>query len=125
MKKIALIFSAALLTACAANSGYYAQQNQTKFVSLGPLATSAVTCSALQETKQADGRLRVKANVQNRVNKRIQVQIRCVFKDEQGFSIDETPFQRLILTELGQQTVPFESLKANVVNFTVEVRLTH
>lgn len=124
MKKIIPLIALSLLAACGGSPGHFARQNQSKFVSLGPLAARAVSCSALQETTQADGRLKVKANVQNRVNRRLHVQIRCVFKDKQGFSIDETPFQALILSEYAQQTVPFESFKEGVDNYTVEVRLT-
>lgn len=124
MKAIIPILAISLLTACGGIPGPYIQANQGKFVSLGPDAASAVSCTALQETAQNDGRLMVKANVQNRMNRRVHVQIRCVFKDKQGFSLEETPFQTLILTEYAQQTVPFESLKVGVENYTVQVRLT-
>ena len=125
MKQIPSIVAATLLMAgCAGSPDQYARANQGKFVVLGPLAANAVHCTALQETTQPDGRLQVKANVQNRINKRIQVQIRCVFKDAQGFSVDETPFQTLILDEYAQETVPFTSLSNRVKDYTIQVRLT-
>jgi uncharacterized protein YcfL len=99
-------------------------ENREKFVLLDSLAQAAVTCSGLQERRLADGRLEVSANVRNRENKRIQVQINCVFKDSNGFSTgDETPFQTLILTENAQETATFTSLNDRAQRYTVRVRL--
>jgi hypothetical protein len=63
--------------------------------------------TGLQERVLADGRLEVVANVKNRENRRIEVQINCVFKDDQGFYGDETPFQTLILAEYATEAVRF------------------
>ena len=71
-----------------------------------------------------DGRLQVRANILNLVNKRVDLQINCLFKDEQGFSTgDETPFQTLILDETAQETITFTSLNTKAKNYTVRVRL--
>src|SRR5476651_19016 len=61
-------------------------ENTDKFVLLDQPAQFSVTCTGLQERTLADGRLEVVANVKNRESRRIQVQINCVFKDDQGFS---------------------------------------
>ena len=51
------------------------------------------------------------ANILNRANKRLDLQVNCIFKDEQGFATgDETPFRTLILDETAQETVLFTSL---------------
>ena len=98
-------------------------ENKAKFALMDPGAQYSVTCTGLQETRLPDGRLKVVANVRNRENRRIQVQIDCVFKDEQGFSTgDETPWQTLILTENGQESVPFESMNDKAKKYTVRVR---
>ena len=98
--------------------------NNSKFVALGSLGSQTVNCTALQETILPDGRLQVRANILNRVNKRVDLQVNCVFKDEQGFSTgDETPFQTLILDETAQDTVTFTSLNDKAKNYTVRVRL--
>ena len=62
-------------------------ENSDRFVLLDQAAQNSVTCTGLQEVPLADGRLEVVANVKNRENRRIQVQINCVFKDAQGFSV--------------------------------------
>ena len=123
MKNILLITMLAFVAGCATSGGPAPGPN-AKFRALSGLAASAVSCSAVKETKQADGRLEVHANVHNRQGKRIQVQVNCVFKDEQGFSTgDETPFQSLILDEYGTQTVTFTSLNNKARDYTIQVRL--
>ncbi len=123
-------FAAVLLAGCVggaygpANTSRHDLENREKFVLLDSLTQSAVTCSGLQERRLADGRLEVSANVRNRENKRIQVQISCVFKDANGFSTgDETPFQTLILTENSQETSTFTSLNDKAQGYTIRVRL--
>ncbi len=97
-------------------------ENKEKFVLLDGGAQYSVTCSGLQEAKTEDGRLQVKANVRNRENRRIQVQIDCQFKDVQGFVTEETPFQTLILTENSQETVGFTSSNDKAKRYTIRVR---
>ena len=70
-----------------------------------------------------DGRLEVVANVKNRESRRIQVQINCVFKNEQGFSTgDETPFQTLILAENSTEAVSFTAMNSLAKKYTIRVR---
>ena len=82
-------------------------------------------CTALQETVLPDGRLQVRANILNRANKRLDLQVNCIFKDEQGFATgDETPFRTLNHDETAQETVLFTSLNPQAKNYTVRVRLS-
>lgn len=100
-----------------------AAANNSTFVALGTLGARTVKCTAMQETQLADGRLQVRANILNLINKRVDLQVSCSFKDEQGFAIDTTPFQTLILDETAQETVEFISLNAQAKYYTVRVRL--
>jgi uncharacterized protein YcfL len=123
---------AALGTGCSSESdhGAYLPQNATKFnqeiaanfVAMDPGAAHSITSPGLQKRTLEDGRLEIAANVRNRENRRIQVQINCEFKDEQGFAVDSTPWQTLILTENGIETVRFTSMNAQAKSFTVRVR---
>jgi uncharacterized protein YcfL len=98
-------------------------ENRAPFVLMDPGAQRSVTCSVIQERVHADGKLEVIANVRNRENRRIQVQVNCVFKDQQGFSTgDETPWQTLILTENAQESVRFVSMNDQAKRFTIRVR---
>lgn len=125
------IATAALLGAgCKTREGAYAPvnttkfdlENQAQFVLLDKGAQESVTSSGIQQQTLQDGRLEVTANIRNRENRRIQVQINCVFKDAQGFPIDETPFQTLILTENAQEAVRFTAMNAQAKKYTIRVR---
>lgn len=98
-------------------------ENTDKFVLLDQPAQYSVTCTGLQERPLADGRLEVVANVKNRESRRIEVQINCVFKDDQGFSTgDETPWQTLILSENSTEAVRFTAMNLQARKYTVRVR---
>jgi uncharacterized protein YcfL len=122
----------ALLTGCKSTEdhGAYAPVNPlqsnledtARFVLLDPGAQKSVSCSSIQEGRTSDGRLEVVANVRNRENRRIQVQINCVFKDAQGFVVEDTPFQNLFLDENAQEGVRFVSANDKAMRYTVRVR---
>ena len=98
-------------------------ENTDRFVLLDKPAQYSVTCTGLQERLLGDGRLEVVANVKNREPRRIQVQINCVFKDEQSFSTgDETPWQTLILSENSTEAVRFTAMNTAARKYTVRVR---
>jgi hypothetical protein len=133
-KPLASLASAAilaLLAGCATQPGpfppldttKFTLENTERFVLLDQPAQYSVTCTGLQERPLADGRLEVVANVKNRESRRIQVQVNCVFKDEQGFSTgDETPWQTLILSENATEAVRFTAMNAQAKKYTVRVR---
>lgn len=113
------------------SGGAYAPINRTRYdlensetiVLLSKGVERSVTCSGLQERMLPDGRLELTANLRNREERRIDVQVNCVFKDEQGFPIgDDTPFQTLILTENAQEAVRFVSMNNRAKKYTVRVR---
>lgn len=121
----------ALFAGCVAEPGpfpaldttKFTLENTDRFVALDQAVQHSVTCTGLQEIPLADGRLEVVANVKNRENRRVQVQISCVFKDEQGFSTgDETPFQNLILSENATEAVRFTAMNALAKKYTIRVR---
>jgi len=63
------------------------------------------------------------ANIKNRENRRIQVQVNCVFKDDQGMATgDETPFQTLILAENSTEAVSFAAMNPQDRKYTIRVR---
>ena len=130
--KLTLAGLASLLLAvgCASHEGAYAPQATAKgnletsdnFVLLDPVTQHSVTCAALEEHILGDGRIEAAANVRNRTNTRMEVQVSCVFKDDYGVAVDETPFQTLILTENSTETVKFTSMNDKAKRFTVRIR---
>jgi predicted small secreted protein len=128
---LALAAASALLTGCrSSDTGVYRPinkpgtdlENYERFVLFDKAAQRSVTVTGIQEGRLPDGRLQVSANVRNRENRRIQVQINCVFKDAQGFVIDETPFQNLFLDENAQEAVRFASMNERALRYTIRVR---
>ena len=118
-----------LVTGCGGGGAYlpvnankYNQETAAKFVLLDPGAQRSVTCPGLQEKRLEDGRLEVVANLRNRENRRIEVQVNCVFKDEQGFPVDETPFRVVMLTENATEGLSFTSMNSKAKTYTVRVR---
>ena len=120
-----------LLGGCATEPGPFTPQDTTKytventekFVLLDKPTQTSVTCTGLQERTLPDGRLEIVANVKNRENRRIQVQIGCVFKDELGFSTgDESPYQTLILAENSTEAVRFTAMNPLAKRYTIRVR---
>ena len=120
-----------LLAGCATEPGPFTPQDTTrytlenteKFILLDKPTQVSVTFTGAIESRTADGRLEVVANVKNRENRRIQVQINCVFKDDQGFSTgDETPFQTLILAENSTEAVRFTAMNTLAKKYTIRVR---
>lgn len=97
-------------------------ENRSTFVLMDRRAQRSVSCSGVQQTTLPDGRLEAAANVRNRENRRLEVQVNCEFKDEQGYAVETTPWRTLILTENGQETVRFASMNAQARKFTVRIR---
>ena len=74
------------------------------------------------KSKLLDG-YKVFANIMNRESRRIQIQVQCVFQDENGFSVDDTtPWENVILTENAIKRLNYTSLSAKAKNFVIRVR---
>lgn len=107
----------------AKNAGKYDTENREHFVAMNFRAQRSVTASGIMSRPLDDGRLEVAANLRNRLDRPIQVQVQCVFKELGGFtSGDETPWQTLLLTENGQEGVRFVSMNDKAKDFTIRVR---
>ncbi len=104
------------------NTGKYNYEENSPFVLFDAGAQRSVTCSGTQLGKTADGRMKVTTHLRNRENRRIEVQANCVFKDAQGFTVDETPFRTVILDENATQDVSFEAFNLNAAKYTIRVR---
>ena len=131
MKTFILLLSASaliVLAAGCASSGVSKSATTDKaggmerFVALDAGAKHSVACTGIQEGRTPDGRFKVVANLHNNENRRIEVQAGCVFKDDQGFAVDETPFRTVFLDEHATESVAFESFKTDTTNYTVRVR---
>jgi uncharacterized protein YcfL len=120
----------ALLAGCSTPGPYkpqdttkYTIENTNQFVLLDEPTQTSVTCTGIEPRMLPDGRLDIVALVKNREDRRIQVQVQCVFKDEHGFSTgDETPWENLILAENSTEATHFTAMNTQAKNFTIRVR---
>jgi hypothetical protein len=121
----------ALFPGCATHdTGAYLPENAAvnnvedaaKFVLLDKAAQYSVTCGSLQEGRLPDGRLQIHANLRNRESRRIQIQVNCVFKDAQGFVVEDTPFRNVFLDENAQEGLEFLSANDKAQRYTIRVR---
>ena len=129
---LGLLSTALLLAGCGGgasmpkNTTKYNYEDSANFVLLDTMVQRSVTSSGIQQKTLEDGRLELMANIRNREARRIEVQVNCVFKDEQGFPTgDETPFETLILTENAQEGVKFTSMNNKARKYTIRVRQAH
>lgn len=134
MKKSAfpiVALALALFAGCSSEPGPFAPKDTTKytlenteaFVLMDKQVQYSVTSTGIQYRNLPDGRLEVTANIKNREDRRIQVQVNCVFKNEDGFSTgDETPWQTLILGENTTEAVTFTSMNNQAKKYTIRVR---
>jgi hypothetical protein len=132
-----LAVGGALLTGCqtphdtgafvAVNTTVNDVENHELIVLLDPAVQYSVTCAGIQQRYTPDGRLEVTANIRNREGRRLQVQINCVFKDDQGFPTegDDAPFQNLILSENAQEPAHFISMNNRARRYTIRIRQAH
>jgi uncharacterized protein YcfL len=125
-----LALTMTLFAGCATNPGNDEQLDSTKYTieSTGKFVLLdqrelGVKCTGLQERILPDGRLEVVANVKNLEKRNLEIQINCVFKDEQGVSTEnETAFRKLLLLENSTQAVQFTSVNNQARKYTIGVR---
>ena len=93
------------------------------YVALDRRVERSIRCSRIQKRNLEDGRMEVTAMIQNLENRRLEVQVNCVFKDDQWFPTgDEAPFQTLILSENAVESIRFASMNERAKNFTIRIR---
>ena len=131
LRLLLLTASLAWLSGCMSAPGSFAPQESTKytventekFQLLDGPPQIYVSCTGLQEHLTADGRLEVVANIRNRENRPLQVQVSCVFKDIQGFATgDETPFQTIRLAANATEVIRFRAVNTLGKKYTIRLR---
>ncbi|HEY4245774.1 MAG TPA: YcfL family protein [Lacunisphaera sp.] len=106
-----------------ADSTKYTIENTEKFARLDAATQAAIICTGLQEHFDVVGQLEVVANIKNRTSGSIQVRVRCVFKDANGFALgDETAWQTLTLGDEATEVVRFTADNKLARKYTIVVR---
>ena len=91
---------------------------------LSPSLDGIVECEDVQTRHTPDGRMEVTAYVQNLQAHRVQIQVNCVFKDDNGFPTEGegSPFRTLILTENAREPVMYTSFNNKARYCTIRIR---
>jgi uncharacterized protein YcfL len=77
-----------------------------------------------QAERTSQGKLKAMANVRNRLNKDITVQTQTVFRDANGFSInDDTSWETIVLTANETRTISATSTSKKAERYTIRIRL--
>ena len=127
--RLSFVLLGLLLAGCTAGPDPQLPQGGTKYSientgKFAVLDQADVACTGLQEHVAPDGRLEIVANVQNRANAPQAVQVRCVFKNTEGFSTgDESAWQMLVLGAGATEAVRFNSVNNLAHRYTVTIRL--
>jgi uncharacterized protein YcfL len=101
-----------------------AAENFQTVVLLGEKLADSLAVEGQQAKYSDDGRLEVFANLRNRVEKRLTVQVQTVFKDENGFSTgDETAWETIIIPELSQHSYHSIAQNSKARKYTIRVRV--
>lgn len=128
---LAAVLTAVALAGCVAppravapqDSTKFSVENTDKFVPLDAASQLWVSCTGLQERTLADGRLEVVADIKNRVQAFVVVQVQCVFQDDQGNSTgDLTPWRIENLPVDSTQAVRFVAPTPAMKRYTIRVR---
>lgn len=96
--------------------------NTERFVALDPATEAAVSCTGLQERTLADGRLEVAANVKNLGGQPVEVQIACVFADDQGQPLGQPSWAPLKVAAGATEVVRFTAPSASARKYAIQVR---
>jgi len=100
-----------------------AYENTQTIVLLGKGLSEKIAVEGQMAKWSDDGRLQVFANIRNRIQKRLVVQVQTVFKDENGFPVgDETAWQTVVITELSQYAYQSIAQNSKARKYTIRVR---
>jgi len=122
MRSLRVLFVALTLAAgCATRQ--VPDRSEARYVPRDKGAARSVALTRVQERITDDGRLEVVARLKNKLNRRIDVQVDCVFKNEDGIPLNEnSSFQTLTLTGNAVGVVHFTSRTSRARNYAVRVR---
>jgi len=127
----AVVIAIPLLSGCRSGPASYLAEETTKYSIEGtekfafsdPGVRSAITCTGLQESRDAGGHFVVVANIRNRSSGVVRVGVRCVFKDDRGFATGgETAWREISLAGQDTEAVRFATGNGLVRKYTIVVR---
>ncbi len=122
---------AMLASGCTTNEGPYVPTQQTPSTELENTTVILDREIAnhiavdLQDAERAhSGKLIARANIRNRTNHDLRIQVQTVFRDSKGFSInDDTAWETLVLTANETHTISAISTSKKAERYTIRIRM--
>ncbi|MFO0981853.1 MAG: hypothetical protein U1E76_08950 [Planctomycetota bacterium] len=98
-------------------------EDQVNVVVLAPDLLGRVKDIGTQATRLDDGRLKVQSRLQNTAGKDLHLQLQTVFKDDKGFTTEEsTPFEHVLLNKGDSLNYEKTSFNDKATRFVVKVQ---
>ncbi len=83
-----------------------------------------IAVDSYKSERTPQGKLKAMANVRNRTNQDLTVQVQTVFRDAEGFSIeDDTSWNTVVLTANETRTIVATSTSKKAESYTVRIRM--
>jgi uncharacterized protein YcfL len=132
MKKtcLALIPFVCILFGCTSEGPYVPAERQPSLeventaVLMDQELSDIVAVDLQKAERSTKGKLKAFANVRNRTNNDITLQVQTVFRDAAGFSIDDdTAWETIILTANETRTITTTSTSSKAEKYTVRIRM--
>lgn len=130
MKKISLLFLSFLYFGCTTEGPYVPSQRQPSpeventFVMMDQELSGLIAVDMQDAKRTLKGKLRALANMRNRTNQDLTVQVQTIFRDAKGFSIgDDTSWETIVLTANETRTIDTTSTSKKADRFNMRVRM--
>ncbi|MBI4028395.1 MAG: YcfL family protein [Verrucomicrobia bacterium] len=131
MKNTLVCLMVLLCFGCAGEGPYVPAQRQPSpelentAVILDESLADRIAVDSQNAEHTAQGKLKGMANVRNRTNQDLSIQVQTVFRDDNGFSIgDDTAWETVILTANETRTISATSTSKKAERYTIRVRET-
>ena len=120
-----------ILAGCQSPGGVAAPQEQATslvvgsepFVAGDAQTRAAVSCPALEDHLQGDGRLEVIAVLANRSDHAVSLEVECVFGDDQGAPVEDPgSWQKVTIAAGASEAVRFQSVATTARRYTLRAR---
>ncbi len=125
-----LIASLLLMFGCASEGPYIPSganssvESKNSAVLLDKELIDVIAVDQQKETPTRRGKLKALSTIRNRVNQDVTIQVQTVFRDAEGFSIeDDTAWETLVLTANESRDVTAISASKKARRFTTRIRM--
>lgn len=131
MKKIIFV-ALVMFVAIGCSSGPYRAKSPKKdkelyeqtqnFVVLDKALQKKIAVADQSPSRTEDGRLKVRAKILNKTKKDLSIQVQTIYKDEEGYPVDETNWQLEIIPAKAYYYYESKSLNNKATDYTIRCK---